>query len=85
MLQIAAGCGLKVSYFDSCDGNNIPAIPFVMSMNSWISNNCLSDENLSGLRKAMGVVGPRSPGRELSLEEWEAISLYMCAVWTKVE
>lgn len=82
MLEIAAEVGLQVSSIDP--GAAASTTPMVTGMNQWVSGPCLFSEPLSSLRKVMGVTGARSAGRDLSAEEWEAISLYMCAVWTKV-
>ena len=82
--------GLEVSNLDTSSNlrhdsaSAASPVAMAMSMNSWISGPCVSSEHLSGLRQVMGVTGPKSADRALSGEEWEAISLYMCVVWTKV-
>mmetsp|Transcript_19917 Transcript_19917/g.33572 ORF Transcript_19917/g.33572 Transcript_19917/m.33572 type:complete len:1191 (+) Transcript_19917:54-3626(+) len=83
VLEIATEVGLRVSSF-KCNGRD-SGTPMALSMNTWISQCCLTSEGLVGLRRVMGVTGDKSAGRDMSTEEWEAISLYMCAVWTKIE
>jgi hypothetical protein len=76
VLEIAGEAGFSVCSFDS-------GVPMALSMNSWISQPCLTSDGLMGLRRVMGVTGAKGAGRDLSSEEWEAISLYMCVVWVK--
>ena len=83
MLEIATGVGLRVSSLKCNDRDS--GTPMAMSMNTWISECCMTSEGLVGLRRVMGVTGDKGAGRDMSAEEWEAISLYMCAVWTRVE
>lgn len=87
---MAAEVGLRVSSLDggrSGSGDRtapgVP-LPLALSMNSWVSDTCLGAPDFDRLRKVMGVTGARTAGRNLSGEEWEAISLYMCVVWTKM-
>jgi hypothetical protein len=82
VLQIATENGLRICQFRSSSGSS-DSTPLALSMGSWISDCCLSCDSMSSLRRVMGVTGDEA-GRSLSTEEWEAISLYMCAVWVKV-
>lgn len=44
---------------------------------------CMNVSYLSDLRHVMQVVGERSPSRVLSVDEWEAIGLYVQIVFMK--
>lgn len=52
-------------------------------MHEWIQEICLNNENYLSLREIMQVTGQRSPGRNVSSEEWNAIGLYMCLTLVK--
>jgi mRNA (guanine-N7-)-methyltransferase len=56
----------------------------LVSMNQWIEEVCLANENYLSLRSPMQVCGPRAPGRNVTLEEWNAISLYSCLTFEKL-
>jgi mRNA (guanine-N7-)-methyltransferase len=56
----------------------------LVTMNQWLEEECLANENYLNLRSAMQVCGPRAPGRNVSLEEWNAISLYACLTFQKL-
>lgn len=55
----------------------------LMQMHTFMSK-CAHDEELASLREVMQIVGPKSPGRPLSPEEWDAIGIYCVAVFEKV-
>ena len=53
------------------------------SLGDWMLS-CASDEELMSLRHVLKVIGDQSPNRNVSVEEWEAIQLYVVAIWEKV-
>ena len=56
---------------------------WALGMHECITEVCLKDSTLANLRSPMGVMGPKSPGRGATIEEWKAIGVYMCAIWEK--
>jgi hypothetical protein len=54
------------------------------TMGQWIENQCLVKEEFLALRGPMQVSGPKSPGRNVTTEEWAAIDLYLCLTFVKV-
>ena len=57
---------------------------WVLGMHECIVDVFLKDASLASLRAPMAVVGPRSPGRGVSSEEWAAIGLYISVIWEKL-
>lgn len=53
------------------------------SLGDWMLS-CTSDAELMSLRHVLKVVGEHSPNRNVSVEEWEAIQLYVVAIWEKI-
>ena len=55
----------------------------LQSMHQWIQGVCLENETYLSFRELMQVTGGRSPGRNVSNEEWNTIGLYMCLTLVK--
>jgi hypothetical protein len=56
---------------------------WAVGMHDTITNVCMRDGALASLRTPMAVMGPRSPGRGVSGEEWGAIGIYMNLILEK--
>jgi hypothetical protein len=64
------------------DGGDVRSYS-LRTMGEWIERQCLVKEEFLALRGPMQVCGPKSPGRNVSGEEWAAIDLYLCLTFVK--